>query len=158
MSTPASKPRVPVPILAAGALAAGAPPPRVPLIKCTATMVDMTGSGHLDTLVVDQEGRGASTVAFVPVDTSGDGRTDALIADVDGDGKGDALVLDTTGNGIPNFVRGGVLIDTDGDGQANVVMVDTTGDGLADTLVHIWGFDLTYVEKAAKVQAAEAEL
>ena len=156
-SAPAPAP-TPVRLLAAPMLDSDAPPPRVPHVSCTARMVDMTGSGHLDTLVVEPNGPNGAhvTVAFVPVDTSGDGRTDALIADVNGDGRGDALVLDTTGNGIPNFVRGGVLIDTDGDGRANVVMVDTTGDGQADTLVHIWGYDLTFVSKAAAVASAVA--
>ena len=101
-----------------------------PLI-CTAprrvvTMIDSTGDGHADLLVVDTTGDGQPDrpCESYGVDTTGDGRTDALLADTNGDGQADSLVLDTTGDGLPDTAVSGVMIDIDGDGKPDMVVLD----------------------------------
>ena len=116
--------------------------PRVTrMARRKATMIDTTGDGRADLLLLESKGDGVCNlpVSFVAVDTTGDGTIDALIADSTGDGRGDCLVLDTSGDGVPDTAVVGVLVDTDNDGQADVLLVDTTGDGVADTFVHIHG-------------------
>ena len=51
-------------------------------------MIDSTGDGHADLLVVDTTGDGQPDrpCESYGVDTTGDGRTDALLADTNGDG------------------------------------------------------------------------
>jgi len=106
-----------------------------------ATMVDTSGDGRADTLVVDTTGDGIPDRACSSygVDTTGDGKTDALLADTNGDGQPDSLVYDTTGDGLPDTVVPAVIMDMTGDGEPDVALVNGEDDSHDQPIISIYG-------------------
>lgn len=106
-----------------------------------ATMIDTSGDGRADTLVVDSTGDGIPDRACSSygVDTTGDGKTDALLADTNGDGQPDSLVYDTTGDGFPDTVVPAVIMDVTGDGEPDVALVNGDDDNDEQPIVSIYG-------------------
>ncbi|MBQ8958428.1 MAG: hypothetical protein IJ057_08025 [Bacteroidales bacterium] len=130
---------------------------------------DLDGDGQVDAVVVDANG---NDIPDVILDTTGDGSFDTLILDVEEDQTGEVVEIDgvnITGTSEPNPVEpvdpveGNTLVlnesdvyeaaDLSGDGQVDTLIVDadgndsldlvldTSGDGHFDTLVIDPGVD-----------------